>query len=274
MRFAFVVSRWLGYRIPDLFETSESFHEFEKALEQLKLNGFEGVELNLHFSDESLMKRISEAITDAGLHLAAVGTGLLYAIQHLSFTDPDPAVRTRAVAAVKDLIRFASESDARLIIGMIRGSGALNTEDAREWFEKCIQECDATAQEIGIKLALEAINRYETQSLNTAEEVAAVTDKCNLQATGLLLDTFHMNIEERSIDQTIAKYTSRLVHFHIADSNRWPPGNGHLDIAGLLGQLRDSGYSGWVSTEALPNPSPAAAVKQTADYLRLHNLLA
>jgi sugar phosphate isomerase/epimerase len=268
------VSRWLGYRIPNLFETPDSFLEFEDALSLLKANGFEGVELNLNFGDRSLLMRIKAAIDDAGLQLAAVGTGLLYAVEHLSFTNPNSANRARAVAVVKDLAKFASETNAKVIIGMVRGSVPLDTDSIMESFGKCLEECDLAAAENGTRLALEAINRYETQSLNTAEEVATMIDKLKLRASGLLLDTFHMNIEERSIDRTISKYTPRITHFHIADSNRWPPGNGHLDVGLILKQLKDAGYQGWVSTEALPNPSCVAAVKETADYLKRNNLMA
>jgi len=274
LRFSFVVSRWLGYRIPNLFETPDSFLEFEDALSLLKANGFEGVELNLNFSDKSLLMRIKAAIDDSGLQLAAVGTGLLYAIGHLSFTNPDPANRARAVAAVKDLVTFASETNSKVIIGMVRGTAPLDTDSTMKSLEKCLEDCDSAAAEHGTKLALEAINRYETQSLNTAEEVATIIDKLTLKASGLLLDTFHMNIEERSIDRTISKYTPRITHFHIADSNRWPPGNGHLDVGLILKQLKDAGYQGWVSTEALPNPSRVAAVKETANYLKRNNLMA
>jgi sugar phosphate isomerase/epimerase len=264
----------LGYQIPNLFETPQSFTEFEKALSLLKSNGFDGVELNLNFSDKSLLARIKGAIDEAGLELAAVGTGSLYAIDHLSFTDPDPAKRARAVAVVKDLLQFASEANASVIIGMVRGVTPLDRNSIAELLGECLEECDSTAKESGTKLALEAINRYETQSLNTAEEVATIVDKLKLRATGLLLDTFHMNIEERSIENTLSNYVSRIVHFHIADSNRWPPGNGHLNVDVLLIQLRNLGYQGWVSAEALPKPSRVDAVKETADYLKRRNLLA
>ena len=248
--------------------------EFEKALSLLKANGFDGVELNLNFNDKPLLTRIKGAIDQAGLKLAAVGTGLLYAIDHLSFTDPDPAKRARAVAVVKDLVRFASEANATVIIGMVRGVSPLDREAVTGSFEKCLKECDSAAEESGTKLAVEAINRYETQSLNTAEEVAILIDKLKLRASGLLLDTFHMNIEEQSIELTISKYASRIAHFHVADSNRWPPGNGHLNLETILKQLRDMGYQGWVSAEALPKPSRVDAVKETADYLKRHSLLA
>jgi sugar phosphate isomerase/epimerase len=136
-----------------------------------------------------------------------------------------------------------------------------------------LAECDSVAEENGSKLAVEALNRYETRSLNTANEVSMLIDHLKLRASGLLLDTFHMNIEESAIDLTLRKYGPRIVHFHIADSNRWPPGYGHLNVAAHLELLKELGYQGWVSAETLPKPSSAASVKDTADYLRRHNLL-
>ena len=155
---------------------------------------------------------------------------------------------------------------------MVRGASPLDNETVTGWLYKCLKECESTAIECGTKLAVEAINRYETQSLNTAKSVISLIDKAELRASGLLLDTFHMNIEERSIETTISNSLSRLLHFHIADSNRWPPGNGHLTIDAFLIQLNDSGYDGWVSAEALPKPSSIDAVKQTADYLKRRQL--
>jgi sugar phosphate isomerase/epimerase len=273
LQFSFVVSKWLGYQIPNLFETPESLREFDEALSLLRANGFDGVELNLNFNDKTLLTRIVTAVDQAGLKLAAIGTGLLYSVNHLSFTDPDPAKRARAVTVVKDLIRFAAEANANVIIGMIRGVSPLDNETVRGLLGKCMEECDSAAEECGTKLALEAINRYETQSLNTAQEVATLIDELKLRATGLLLDAFHMNIEERSIDLAISNYVARIAHFHVADSNRWAPGNGHLNIDVLLRQLMDLGYQGWVSAEVVPKPSPVDAVKETADYLKLRSFL-
>ena len=268
MRFSFVVSRWLGYPISGLFETPESFAEFRNALDLLKENGFDGVELNLHFSDDSLLTRIQNSIQESGLKLAAVGTGLLYAVEHLSFTDPESSRRARAVDVVKDLVRFASQSDAVVILGLLRGSCALTQDSVRRMLERCLVECDSAAERCGGRLAIEAINRYETQSLNNAAEVASMIDSLKLKATGILLDTFHMNIEEQSIESTLSKHISKLEHFHIADSNRWPPGDGHLDVGALLTQLNDLDYMGWASAETLPKPTRDDAVKHTAAYLK------
>ena len=103
--------------------------------------------------------------------------------------------------------------------------------------------------------------------------MAALIEEERLAATGLLLDTFHMNIEEASIEETIRKYASRIAHFHIAESNRWPPGHGHLRLEQHMRLLEELGYDGWVSAETLPKPDNASAVADTAQFLRTHNFI-
>jgi len=83
----------------------------------------------------------------------------------------------------------------------------------------------------------------------------------------------HMNIEERSIKETLREHRSKLVHFHIADSNRWPPSYGHLRAEEHVRLLQESNYEGWVSGETLPKPSSIEAVEATAKFLRSHKLM-
>ena len=273
MRFSFVVSSGLGYKIEDLFHSESSFKEFEQALRTIKEHGFEGVELNISFDDQNKLGRIKAAIDDSGLKLAAVGTGMVYVRQRLSLTDIDPDKRSKALAIVKNLIRFASSEQAVIIIGMVRGSPSRPDKATDGYLRENLRECDREANENRVRIALEAINRYETSLLNTAADACHIIEKEKLTATGLLLDTFHMNIEEQSIADSIRSNASRIVHFHIADSDRWPPGHGHLEIATLLRILEDSGYEGWVSTEALPNPNNSLAVAHTAEFLKSHKLM-
>jgi sugar phosphate isomerase/epimerase len=272
MRFAFLVSQLLGYQIPNLFCTPESFIEFERALKLLKENGFEGVELNLNLDDDKLLSTVGMAVENSGLKLAAVGTGMLYAVDRLSFTDPNITKQFATVDRVTKLIRFASKYQATLIVGLVRGTESLENEQNVKALRRCLKACDEEASRCNVKIALEAINRYETKSLNTAEHVAKFIDDSDLKATGILLDTFHMNIEERSIEDTIRSYHERLVHFHISDSNRWPPGYGHLDISKELKILADLDYQRWTSAETLPRPSSVESVVGTASYLAKFNL--
>jgi len=272
MRFSFVVSGGLGYHIPNLFGNESSFTQFDNALKLLREQGYSGVELNLSIDDHQVLSRIRDTIHEERLQLAAVGTALIYLDRGLSFTNPDAMKREKAVSTVNELIRFAAAEHAIVVIGMVRGA-LLGDAGSVELFRQSLVECDKIASECEVTLALEAINRYETPLLNTASEVAKVIRGAGLTATGILLDSFHMNIEERSLEETIRKYHKMIAHFHIADSDRWPPGHGHLKVEDQLTLLGELGYDGWVSAETLPRPNNEEAVRQTARFLRRHNLL-
>jgi sugar phosphate isomerase/epimerase len=267
MRFSFVVSAGLGYHIPDLFETEASFREFQSALKLLKRHGFSGVEVNLATTERTTLARIAKVIRAEELQLAAVGTGLLYLRRRYSFTDRNAARRRKAIASVNKLIEFASQHDAVVIIGMIRGGVSAGSRNM-PLLSQALVECDTAASEHGVRLALEAINRYETSRLNTAAEVGNIIHEQKLRSTGMLLDSFHMNIEEAFIEGAIREFHEEISHFHIADSNRLAPGHGHSDIEQQLKLLEELGYRGWASAEVLPKPDNPSAVIDTALFLR------
>jgi sugar phosphate isomerase/epimerase len=85
---------------------------------------------------------------------------------------------------------------------------------------------------------------------------------------GLLLDTFHMNIEEPIIEESIQLCDNRIFHFHVADSNRWYPGGGHLDFESILKKLHETGYKGFVSGEFLAHPDSDTAAKNNIKFLK------
>jgi len=77
-----------------------------------------------------------------------------------------------------------------------------------------------------------------------------------------------MNIEEASMYASIVQAGNRLFHFHVADSNRWYPGAGHIDFPGVLAALRQAGYMGYISGEIMPLPDPMTAAREMIRYLR------
>lgn len=85
---------------------------------------------------------------------------------------------------------------------------------------------------------------------------------------GILIDTFHMNIEEASIYESIKKSKDYITHVHIADSNRWAPGSGHLDFTRIITTLKEIGYPGYLSAEILPLPDPVSAARLAIEYLK------
>jgi sugar phosphate isomerase/epimerase len=239
-----------------------------------KLAGFLGFKATeLHIQDPNKINRaaICKALQKSGMRVSTIGTGQAYVDEGLSFSSPDAAIRERAVQRIKDQIELAKELKAKVIIGTIKGRMPEAPEDkvtARKRVIDCFRECSTYAKKYETYLTLEAINRYETNFLNTAEETAKFIDEVGSPLLGLHLDTFHMNIEEVSIEEALRKYARYLIHVHVADSNRWAPGMGHLDFRGIVKTLREIDYQGFLAVECLPKPEPLLAAKQALAYLQ------
>jgi sugar phosphate isomerase/epimerase len=133
---------------------------------------------------------------------------------------------------------------------------------------EALQECSAAAAPHGVKYALEPLNRYETDLIHTVAAGLDLIDRVGANNFGLLLDTFHMNIEEPSMEESIRRCGSRIFHFHVADSNRWHPGAGHLDFKRVLDALFETEYNGWVSGEFMPVPNADTGAQRAMAYLK------
>lgn len=232
--------------------------------------GYDGVELAIR--DPKLVDVDAlEALTrEHGLRVPAIGTGQAWGEEKLSFTDPDLSVRRAAVERIKSHIPLAARFNAVIIIGLVRGiiKPGITHEQGMAWVCEALQECSAAAKPFGVRLALEPINRYETTLVNSVAQGMALIDQVGADNFGLLLDTFHMNIEEPDILQSISTCGDRIFHFHVADSNRWYPGAGHLDFPGILSSLHSTGYGGFVSGEFMPVPDPLTAARENIARLR------
>jgi sugar phosphate isomerase/epimerase len=117
-------------------------------------------------------------------------------------------------------------------------------------------------------MALEPLNRYETDLIHTVGEGLDLIHTIGSPNLGLLLDTFHMNIEEAGIEDSIIKAGDKIFHFHVADSNRWYPGGGHLDFKSILNALDRTDYKGWVSGEFMPLPDANTSAQQCMLFLK------
>jgi sugar phosphate isomerase/epimerase len=231
--------------------------------------GYEGVELAITDPERlgpAERAGLVAALDEAGLAVAAITTGQAYGIEGISFTEEDEALRHRAIKRIKEHMRFVRELglNAVVIIGLIRGTRG--DAQGRRWLIEALKECaefDGT-----VKLALEPLNRYETELIDNVDEALELLDRVEAGSVGILFDTFHANIEEASIEESIRKAGSHLFHIHVADSNRWPPGYGHLNFEEVGRALREGGYQGFGSLEALPKPSPQACLGKSAEFIR------
>ena len=206
------------------------------------------------------------------LALAAVGTGAGWVLHRLTLSDPDDAVRRRAIDFVRSIIDVAGPLGAPAIVGSMQGLTAttdlLKDQPNRLW--DALEQLGEHARQYGVPLLYESLNRYETKlvkSLTAGVSVLTVTLRKGANVK-LLGDLFHMNIEDVNPPDSIRQAGPLLGHVHLADSNRRPAGCGHIDFRAVAQALRDIGYSGYVSAECLPHPNPYAAARQTMKAYR------
>ena len=244
--------------------------DFRDSIRKVAELGFDGVELAIRDPKKVDLEKIKELVRHYHLEVPAIGTGQAWSEEGLSFSDPRSKVREKAIARIKDHIDFAAEFSAQVIIGLIRGriEDRVSREDAEKWTLDCVRECARLAQGLKVGLTLEPLNRYETNFINTIAEGIEFIKKVDFPNMGMLIDTFHMNIEEVSLYESIIKAKDYITHVHLADSNRWAPGSGHLDFAQVIKTLEKINYRGYVSAEILPLPDPDRAARLTIKHLK------
>jgi len=128
------------------------------------------------------------------------------------------------------------------------------------------------AADHGVQLTLEPLNRYSTPYCSTVRDALEIVRLVNSDSMGLLLDTFHMNIEEDSFEDAIQRTGRVLKHMHFADNNRKMPGFGHIDFRTIMRSLRKASYNGYVSFE--PNISRKNYeydLKQSLEFVKSMN---
>jgi sugar phosphate isomerase/epimerase len=265
MKFSVVLSTQ-----PAQFQAATFKGRLESNLAAIAAMGYDGVELAVRDPALVELSQLRRAVEACHLAVPAIGTGQAWGEEGLSFTDPDASVRQRAIERILSHIPLAATFNAVIIIGLIRGlvRPGVGQEQAETWQCDSLQACARAAASAGVRLALEPINRYETSLVNTAAQGLDLIVRVGATNFGLLLDTFHMNIEEPRIEDSIRTCGAHIFHFHVADSNRWYPGAGHLDFHAILSTLLATGYQGWVSGEFLPRPDAETAAQKSLEHLR------
>jgi D-psicose/D-tagatose/L-ribulose 3-epimerase len=212
---------------------------------RVKAMGFDLLELGVEQPGDWDPARTADTLAEHGLGAsvcAAMGSGR-------DLTDP------ALVAATQEYVRYCI--DAAAAIGAAVVAGPLYTPTGKTW------QMDAAARaatidrlvaglvplvdyagERGVKLGIEPLNRFETSFLNTAEQTMDIVDRLDSPAAGVLLDTFHMNIEEKDQAAAIRLVGDKLVHFHACGSDRGTPGADHIAWDAIAAALRDTGYRG------------------------------
>lgn len=176
----------------------------------------------------------------------------------------DPAVRKKGIEAARTILEGMRDVGANVWSGINYGAWKRVPDPAcafpcsekqriRALSIASLREIMKIAEDNGITLCLEIVNRYEQFLLNTVEEGVSMAQEVGSQNCKVLVDTYHMNIEEDSITDAIrfASAHNMLGEVHASESNRRVPGTGktHMDWPGIFGALNDVGYDGLITME-------------------------
>jgi D-psicose/D-tagatose/L-ribulose 3-epimerase len=229
-------------------------------LSRIKDAGFDGVEIaRFDFTEfpASVIRRETENLGLDTIFCSAL-TG------EASIITDDPAVRARSLSFLKDGIQVAAELGARVFIGPFLSAvgllcGRRRTEDEWQRGVEGLQSLGEALTAHDVTLAVEPLNRFETYSLNTAEDAAALSAAVGHPRVGILYDTFHGHIEEKHTGDAIRRVGPYLKHVHTCENDRGVPGSGQVHWDEVFPALQDVGYDGWLVIESFGQNVPEIA---------------
>ena len=232
--------------------------------------GFDAVEIFPPSADAIDPNELRGLLAKHNLKVAAVGSGAGWVKHKLRLTDPDAAIRKRAVEFVGTIIDFAGNFSAPAIIGSMQGryDAPVSREQALAWLAESLEQLGPRAAKFGVPIFYEPLNRYETNMFNRTADALEFLATLKTQNVKLLCDLFHMNIEEADIAAAIKLAGPKVGHIHFADSNRSAIGFGHTNIAPIADALREIGYEGFISGEIFPTPDSETAARKTVESFK------
>ncbi|MCR9138581.1 MAG: sugar phosphate isomerase/epimerase [Alphaproteobacteria bacterium] len=222
--------------------------------------GFDGVEVSLLGMSDEKAEALGQLITDHSIEVTC-SDGLS---ADADITSDDESVRAAGIDHLRWAIRTTAKIGSRGLAGVVFAPWGVydpaNIPARAARSAEAFAAIDGDLAHHDVTLGIEAINRFETDLVNTAADAVAMAEASGSSRVGVLLDTFHLNIEEKDIKSAIVETGERLVHFHVSDNDRGVPGSGHVPWDEVKSGLETLGYNGWIVSEMFVIPgNPASA---------------
>ncbi len=256
------------------------------TFERLSRFGYDGIELKGE-PERYDAQKVKELCEEFGLQVLSVLGWSIWPLER-DLAIPDPQLRQKALDYASQCVDLASAVGAPLVVvipasaGRTSPMGDVTSEDAwvgaaeREWkfAVESVRRAADYAEQRGVLLAVEPINRYESFLLNNVDQGLRFVSEVGSKAMRVHLDAFHMNIEEEDPAEAIRKAGKLLVNMHISDSNRLAVGYGHTDFEAIVQALTDIDYQGPLTLEPVPPHPNALLAVDMEPYLPLRDLYA
>lgn len=215
--------------------------------------GFDAVELPLEYDGAFTAAAANESLTETGLRPYIVGA----MAPGRDLVEADRADVESTQAYLSGCIRLAAEIGAPAVCGPFYASTGriwrMDESQRRSAYSQLRENLRPLADlagELGVRLGIEPLNRYETSMINTVEQALEALEPLLGGCLGLALDTYHLNIEERSTAAAIRTAGRHLVHIQVCGNDRGAPGGDQTDWQALLEALDATGYTGPLNIES------------------------
>jgi D-psicose/D-tagatose/L-ribulose 3-epimerase len=233
------------------------------VLESLKSMGYDGVEVpifNLDLDYSTWGQRLDE--------LGLQRTAVTVRGEEDNPISPDEAVRAKGIENSKRTLDCCAAIGATHLVGPYHSalgvfSGQGPSDDEWHWGVESMRAVAEHAKQSSVMLAVECLNRFETYLLTSHADSARFVKEVDHSNCRMMYDTFHANIEEKSISGAIRSCADVMCHVHISENDRSTPGAGNVRWAENFDTLKEVGYDGWMMIEAfgLALPELVAATK-------------
>ncbi|MGA2534460.1 MAG: sugar phosphate isomerase/epimerase family protein [Terracidiphilus sp.] len=245
----------------NLFVWTANFDESHlPLLQRIRAAGFDGVEVPMYRGRDLPVAALRTGLAETGMEctICSILTDGLSAISD------DANIRARTVERLRENIATTAEAGARVIAGPMYAPvgylpGRRRTADEWKRAVDCWQRLGPWLVQHDVVAAIEPLNRFETFFLNTADDAVHLCDEVGHPNVGILFDTFHANIEERSIADGYRKVGRHLKHVHTCENDRGTPGSGHIEWSQVFEAIGETGYDGWLTIESFASNMPEIA---------------
>lgn len=226
---------------------SEWNNETLDLIDRVKNFGLEFIEIPLMALDKFDAKAVSTRLQKVGLD-AVTSTVLL---GDTDITSDEPKIREKGIIYLKDCVQATHDIGATSFSGVIysqhiKPTRTQPTKETWEYSAQALKEVAQFAKKLNVTIGIEPVNRYETYLVNTCKQALKLLKMIDEDNVKIHLDTYHMNIEEKSFYEATKLAGDHLIHYHLCENDRGIPGTGLVnwdDIFKALGEMQYDGYA-------------------------------